>query len=454
MSREINKILVGNRGEIALRVLRACRERGIRSVAVYSDVDRASLHVAYADEAYRLGPAPASESYLRGDIILQIARDCGADAIHPGYGFLSENPDFAGACEASGIIFIGPPSGAMRMLGSKTRARQTADSVSLPRVPGSTHALESLEDARKVASAVGYPIMLKAAAGGGGKGMRAVQSEAELSAAFENARSEAERAFGSGEVYIEKLIARPRHIEIQLLADQHGSCVYLGERECSVQRRHQKVVEEAPSAIVDSDLRDRMGAAAVRLALAAGYTNAGTAEFLVDAERNFYFLEMNTRIQVEHPVTEAVTGIDLVQLQLTIAAGKELPYQQSDIKFSNHAIECRINAESAKRSFHPSPGRITKWAPPQDYNIRLDTHCFQDYVVPPFYDSLLAKLIVSGTTRSDAIDNTHNALRHFQIDGIETNLDFLTYLSSHPDFIANTHDTRWIENNLDPFLAQ
>lgn len=449
LSREINKILVGNRGEIALRVLRACRERGIRSVAVYSDVDRASLHVAYADEAYRLGPAPASESYLRGDIILQIARDCGADAIHPGYGFLSENPDFAGECEASGIIFIGPPSGAMRMLGSKTRARQTADSVSLPRVPGSTHALESLEDARKVASAVGYPIMLKAAAGGGGKGMRAVQSEAELSAAFENARSEAERAFGSGEVYIEKLIARPRHIEIQLLADQHGSCVYLGERECSVQRRHQKVVEEAPSAIVDADLRDRMGAAAVRLALAAGYTNAGTAEFLVDAERNFYFLEMNTRLQVEHPVTELVTGLDLVHLQIDIAEGKPLPFAQQDIRLRGHAIECRIYAEDPENEFFPSPGKITRLLQAGGPGVREDCGIYEGWTVPLDYDPILSKLIAYAPTRALAIERMLRVLDEYHVGGIATNLNLFRRILRDDDFRSASIDTGYLTRLLE-----
>src|SRR5580698_3460625 len=314
----MKKVLIANRGEIAVRVIRACREMGLATVAVYSDVDRGALHVLQADEAYRLGPAPAAESYLRGDLILDVAQRTGADAIHPGYGFLSENAEFAEACAATGVTFIGPPASAMRVLGSKTKARQAADAAGMPRVPGSVTGLADVAEAMRVAAGIGYPVMLKAAAGGGGKGMRAVSRAGDLAAAFTAASSEAERSFGSGEVYLEKLIERPRHIEIQLMADEHGHCVYLGERECSVQRRHQKVIEEAPSAVVSEDLRRRMGEAAVRLALSAGYVNAGTVEFLVDdkdGEQSFYFLEMNTRLQVEHPVTEMVTGLDLVRMQ-------------------------------------------------------------------------------------------------------------------------------------------
>ena len=330
--RPIRKILVANRGEIALRIVRACREMGIASVAVYSDADRAALHVLHADEAYRLGPAPASESYLRGDLILALAQQCGADAIHPGYGFLSENAAFAALCADAGMGFIGPPASAMQALGSKTRARQAADRAGMPRTPGSTHGLASVDEACSVADSIGYPVMLKAAAGGGGKGMRVIENATEMSAAFAMAGSEAQNAFGSSEVYLEKFIVRPRHIEIQIAADEHGHCVSLGERECSVQRRHQKVIEECPSAVVDEALRTRMGEAACRLALAAGYTNVGTVEFLLDAEKHFYFLEMNTRLQVEHPVTELVTGIDLVQLQIRIAEGHPLPFAQADIR--------------------------------------------------------------------------------------------------------------------------
>ena len=338
---------------------------GLATVAVYSDADRAALHVLHTDEAYRLGPAPAMESYLRGELILEVARRAGADAIHPGYGFLSENADFAEACAAAGVTFIGPSASAMRTLGSKTKARQAADAVGMPRVPGSVTGLGSVEEAARIAETIGYPVMLKAAAGGGGKGMRAVFRPEELSNAYLAASSEAERSFGSGEVYLEKLIERPRHIEIQLIADEHGGCVYLGERECSVQRRHQKVIEEAPSAVVSEDLRRRMGEAAVRLALSAGYVNAGTVEFLVDGvekpgEENFYFLEVNTRLQVEHPVTEMVTGLDLVRMQLLVAMGEPLPLRQEDVRLRGHAVECRIYAEDPENNFFPSPGLITR----------------------------------------------------------------------------------------------
>lgn len=439
---------MANRGEIALRILRACRERGIPSVAVYSDADRAALHVSYADEAYRLGPAQASESYLRGDLILDIARRADADAIHPGYGFLSENADFAADCESCGITFIGPSSSAMRMLGSKTRARQTADKAGLPRVPGSTHALESLEEARQVARDVGYPIMLKAAAGGGGKGMRAVHTEAELSGALDSARSEAERAFGSGDVYIEKLIVKPRHIEIQILADQHGHCVYLGERECSVQRRHQKVIEEAPSAIVDPEMRSRMGAAAVRLAQEAGYTNAGTAEFLVDAERNFYFLEMNTRLQVEHPVTELVTGLDLVHLQIEIAENKQLPFTQQDIQLRGHAIECRIYAEDPDNEFFPSPGKITRLLQAAGPGIREDCGIYEGWTVPLEYDPILSKVIAYAPTRALAIERMLRALDEYHVGGIATNVNLFRRILRDEKFRSAEIDTGYLERLL------
>lgn len=445
---KIEKILIANRGEIALRILRACRERGISSVAVYSDADRASLHVAHADEAYRLGPSPATESYLRGDLILEVARKSGADAIHPGYGFLSENADFAAACENAGIRFIGPSASAMRMLGSKTRARQTADAAGLPRVPGSVHALESLAEAKQVASEIGYPIMLKAAAGGGGKGMRAVHSETDLSEALENARSEAERAFGSGDVYIEKLIDRPRHIEIQILADQHGHCVYLGERECSVQRRHQKVIEEAPSAFVDDTLRSRMGEAAVRLAQAAGYTNAGTAEFLVDSDRNFYFLEMNTRLQVEHPVTELVTGLDLVHLQIQIAEGRTLPFTQQDIHLRGHAIECRIYAEDPENQFFPSPGKITRLVQASGPGIREDCGIYEGWTVPLDYDPILSKLIAYAPTRSLAIERMLRALDEYHVGGIATNVNLFRLILRDEGFRSAKIDTGYLERLL------
>ncbi len=451
MNKRIQKILIANRGEIALRVIRACRELGIASVAVYSDADRASLHVAHADEAYRLGPPAASESYLRGDLILEAAKRSGADAIHPGYGFLSENSDFAAACKAAGVRFIGPTAEAMRMLGSKTRARQTADAASLPRVPGSVRALESVAEARKVAEQVGYPIMLKAAAGGGGKGMRAVYAEAELADAFENARSEAERAFGSGDVYIEKLIENPRHIEVQILADHHGNCVYLGERECSVQRRHQKVIEEAPSAIVDTAMRARMGETAVRLAQAAKYTNAGTVEFLVDAERNFYFLEMNTRLQVEHPVTELVTGLDLVHLQIQIAEGAPLPFAQQDVSLRGHAIECRIYAEDPENEFFPSPGKITRLLHASGPGIREDCGIYEGWTVPLDYDPILSKLIAYAPTRSMAIERMLRALGEYHVGGIATNVGLFRRILRDEDFRTANIDTGYLERLLAAF---
>ncbi len=445
---KIQKILVANRGEIALRVIRACKELGISTVAVYSDADRTSLHVAHADEAYRLGPAAASESYLRGDLILQAARQSGADAIHPGYGFLSENAEFAAACEAANIRFIGPTADAMRMLGSKTRARQTADAASLPRVPGSVSALGSITEAKQVAAQVGYPVMLKAAAGGGGKGMRAVHAEADLGEAFENARSEAERAFGSGDVYIEKLIENPRHIEIQILADHHGHCVYLGERECSVQRRHQKVIEEAPSAIVDPELRARMGDTAVRLAQAAGYTNAGTVEFLVDAARNFYFLEMNTRLQVEHPVTELVTGLDLVHLQIQIAEGEPLPFSQRDVQLRGHAIECRIYAEDPDNEFFPSPGKITRLLHASGPGIREDCGIYEGWTVPLDYDPILSKLIAYAPTRAMAIERMLRALGEYYVGGIATNVSLFRRILRDQDFRSANIDTGYLERLL------
>ncbi len=442
------KVLIANRGEIALRIIRACRELGLPTVAVYSDADRAAPHVLEADEAYRLGPAPAPESYLRGDLILEIAQRSGAGAIHPGYGFLSENADFAQACEGAGIKFIGPSSSAMRILGSKTNARQAADEAGMPRTPGCVHALASPEEAADVAASVGYPVMLKAAAGGGGKGMRAVFSPHDLPSAFASASSEAERAFGSGEVYLEKLIERPRHIEIQILADEHGHCVSLGERECSVQRRHQKVIEEAPSPIVDPDLRRRMGEAAVLLARSAGYTNAGTIEFLVDDKQNFYFLEMNTRLQVEHPVTELVTGHDLVHLQIRIAQGEPLPFAQNDVQLRGHAIECRVYAEDPANGFLPSPGRITRLLQPGGPGIREDSGIYEGWVVPVDYDPMLSKLIAFAPTRDLAIARLLRALDEYVIGGIRTNLGLFRRILTDADFRAARIDTGYLDRLL------
>ena len=452
MPQVIRKILIANRGEIAVRIIRACRELGIQTVAVYSDADRAAPHVAAADEAYRLGPPPASESYLRGDLILEIARRTNADAIHPGYGFLSENASFAEACVRAGMIFIGPPADAMRSLGSKTLARQAADRAGMPRVPGSVTGLADAEEALAVAQGIGYPVMLKAAAGGGGKGMRAVHAAEDLPEAFAAASSEAERSFGSGEVYLEKLILRPRHIEIQLLADAHGTCLYLGERECSVQRRHQKVIEEAPSAVVSPALRQSMGEAAVRLALAAGYRNAGTVEFLVDdaggPNEAFYFLEMNTRLQVEHPVTELVTGLDLVRLQILVAEDHPLPLTQADVVLRGHAIECRIYAEDPANNFFPSPGRITQLVQPAGPGVREDGALYAGYEVPLDYDPMLSKLICYGHNREAAIDRMLAALDQYVIGGIQTNLGLFRRILLDPDFRAARIDTGYLERLL------
>ncbi|MEO8735523.1 MAG: acetyl-CoA carboxylase biotin carboxylase subunit [Edaphobacter sp.] len=448
MRRTIQKVLIANRGEIALRVIRACRELGLATVAVYSDADRAGLHVLHADEAYRLGPAPAAESYLRGDLILEIAQRSGADAVHPGYGFLSENADFAEACATAGVTFIGPPASAMRVLGSKTRARQAADAAGMPRVPGTVTGLESVEEALCVAAGIGYPVMLKAAAGGGGKGMRAVASPDDLASAYAAAGSEAERSFGSGEMYLEKLIERPRHIEIQLMADEHGGCLYLGERECSVQRRHQKVIEEAPSAVVSEALRRRMGEAAVRLALSAGYVNAGTVEFLVDDAENFYFLEMNTRLQVEHPVTEMVTGLDLVHMQIKVAMGEPLGLSQDDVRLRGHAVECRIYAEDPENNFFPSPGRITRLAQPSGPGIREDCGVYEGWTVPLEYDPMLSKLVAFAETREMAIDRMLRALDEYSIGGIKTNIGLFRRILMDADFRAARIDTGYLERLL------
>ena len=442
------KILIANRGEIAVRILRACRELGIRSVAVYSDVDRASLHVSKADEAYYLGAPLASESYLNIEKILAVARRAGADAIHPGYGFLSENPKFPRACKEAGIKFIGPTAEAMETMGSKTGARRAMEKAGVPFVPGSLRGLNSVEEAEQVAGRIGYPVMLKAASGGGGKGMRLVLKREELRSALESAKSEAARSFGDDEVYIEKAIANPRHIEMQVLADEHGHTVYLGERECSIQRRHQKVLEEAPSAIVDPDMRRRMGEVAVRVAQAANYTNAGTVEFLVDQEKNFYFLEMNTRLQVEHPVTELTTGLDLVHLQIHIAAGGELPFQQEDIAIRGHAIECRIYAEDPDNHYFPSPGKITTLLPPAGPGIRHDSGSYEGWTVPIDYDPLLAKLIGYGTDREQAILRLQRALHEYFVGGIQTNISLFQRILADPDFLAARLDTGYLERLL------
>ena len=442
------KILIANRGEIAVRVIRACHEMGITAVAVYSEVDRAALHVRKADEAYPIGAAAAAESYLNIGKILDVARQSGAEAIHPGYGFLSENARFAQACVDVGVKFIGPKVAAMNAMGSKTRARQAMERAGVPFVPGTSRGLESIEEAEEVAARIGYPVMLKAAAGGGGKGMRLVHTPDQLKSSLDAARSEAERSFGDSEVYIEKAILNPRHIEMQILADEHGNTLYLGERECSLQRRHQKVLEEAPSPIVDLDMRRRMGEVAVRVVRAANYTNAGTVEFLVDQRKNFYFLEMNTRLQVEHPVTELVTGLDLVHLQIRIAAGEKLPLRQEDVQIRGHAMECRIYAEDPDNNYFPSPGKITLLLEPSGPGIRTDSGMYEGWTVPMDYDPLLAKLIGYGSDREQAIARLTRALDEYFVGGIKTNIALFRRILADPDFRAGKLDTGFLDRLL------
>jgi len=442
------KILIANRGEIAVRVIRACHELGLRAVAVYSDADRASLHVRLADEAYHVGPAPSRESYLRIDRVMDVARRAGCDALHPGYGFLAENPELARACAAQKVTFIGPSAAAMQKLGSKTAARQMARTAGVPRVPGSLEPIEKLEEAERVAHEAGFPIMLKAVAGGGGKGLRKVASIAELHAAWRDAASEAQNAFGDGRLYIEKYLDRPRHIEVQIFGDTHGRVAYLGERECSVQRRHQKVIEEAPSPVVDAAMRCALGEAACKLARAGGYVNAGTVEFLVDAKKNFYFLEMNTRLQVEHPVTELVTGFDLVKMQIRVAAGDPLPPWRAEISPRGHAIECRIYAEDPDNNFFPSPGKILARCVPAGPGVRLDDGVYPGWTVPTEYDPLLGKLIVWAENRGEAIARMRRALDEYSISGIKTNIGFFKRLFTEPEFVRGEVHTRWLDEWL------
>jgi len=443
----VRKVLVANRGEIAVRVVRALREMGIASVAAYSDADRGSLAVRLADEAAYLGPSPSSESYLRIDGVIDAAKRHGAEAIHPGYGFLSENADFAEASAAAGIKFIGPPAQAIRKLGSKTAARQLAIAAGAPVVPGTERALSDWEEARAAANSLGYPVLLKASAGGGGKGMRRVDRESELQSALRDAGSEAGRAFGNSEVYVEKLLVEPRHIEIQILGDHHGNLVHLGERECSIQRRHQKVIEECPSPFMAShpDLRERMGEAAVKVARAAGYTNAGTVEFLVDRDANVYFLEVNTRLQVEHPVTELVTGLDLVEWQLKIAAGEGLTFRQEDVTWRGSAIECRIYAEDPNHDFMPAPGKILHLTEPSGPGIRLDSGIFQGWNVPLEYDPLLAKLAAWGPTRDVAIRRLDRALSEYVLTGVRNNIAFFREVLADMEFREGRLSTSFLE---------
>jgi acetyl-CoA carboxylase biotin carboxylase subunit len=440
------KVLIANRGEIALRVIRACKELGIRTVAVYSEADRESLHVRFADEEVCIGPPPARESYLNIPRIIAAAEITGADAIHPGYGFLAENAEFSEICARSDLTFIGPTPQQIRLMGDKAAARRTMREVGVPIVPG-TDAISDAVEAAAAATEIGFPVLIKAAAGGGGKGMRVAQDAEEFAKQFAMARNEASAAFGDDSVYIEKYLARPRHIEFQILGDQHGRIVHLGERDCSVQRRHQKLVEEAPSPALTPELREAMGDAAVRGAAAIDYVGAGTIEMLLNEDNSFYFMEMNTRIQVEHPVTEMVTGYDLVKEQIRAAAG--LPISVAEVvEFRGHSIECRINAEDPERNFAPSPGVITTYHPPGGPGVRLDTHVYAGYRVPPFYDSLLAKVIVHGSTREEALARMRNALSSFMLEGVHTTIPFLLQLMDNPDFVAGDVDTKFLERML------
>jgi acetyl-CoA carboxylase biotin carboxylase subunit len=444
------KVLIANRGEIAVRIIRACRELGIIPVAVYSDVDRASVHVRLADEAYPIGPAPSTESYLVIEKILGAARYASCDAIHPGYGFLAENPALARACRDSKIAFIGPSAEAMEQLGSKTAARHTARDIGTPTVAGTLDPIKDISELAEIARKIGLPIVLKAVAGGGGKGMRVVEHEHDLKSAWRDAASEAQNAFGDERVYVEKYLERPRHIEMQILADHHGHIVYLGERECSVQRRHQKVIEEAPSAIMTADLRQAMGEAAVKLARAGNYTNAGTVEFLVDADRKFYFLEMNTRLQVEHPVTEMVTSQDLVKLQMRIAADEKLPFTQKEVEIRGHAIECRIYAEDPDNNFFPSPGKILDRMVPGGPGIRSDDGVYAGWTVPNEYDPMLGKLIAWGRDRQEAIARLQRALGEYHASGIKTNISLFRRILASANFQKAAIYTRWLDDFLQP----
>ena len=445
------KILIANRGEIAVRIIRACRELGIRCVTVYSTADRTSLHAQIADESICIGPPATKDSYLNMNAIIQAALNAGADAIHPGFGFLSENAEFARLCEKNGITFIGPSYKSIEMLGDKAAAKETMAAAGVPVIPGSKGAVKSLAEAKKIAEKCGYPVLVKASAGGGGRGIRRVDSPKELEAQMTAAQQEAKNFFGDDTVYIEKFLINPHHVEIQMIADKQGNYIYLGERDCSMQRRNQKVLEECPSPIVDSELRKQMGEAAVTAAKQCGYYNAGTIEFLVDENRDFYFMEMNTRIQVEHPITEEVTGFDIVKAQIEIAAGLPLRVTQKDIKLRGHAIECRINAENPNMNFRPSPGTINALYVPGGPGIRIDGAVYQGYTITPYYDSMISKLIAHGSDRDDAIRKMRWALAEFIVDGVDTNIDFQLQIIKQPEFLSGNYDigflNRFVEKN-------
>jgi acetyl-CoA carboxylase biotin carboxylase subunit len=442
------KILIANRGEIALRVIRACRELGVQTVAVYSEADRESLHVRFADDDVCIGPAPARESYLNIPRIIAAAEIAGADAIHPGYGFLAENAEFAETCVASNIAFIGPSAQQIRVMGDKAAARKAMQDVGVPIIPGTPGPIEDPDEALKFAREIGFPVIIKAAAGGGGKGMRVATDPEDFGRSLQLARSEALSAFGNGDVYVEKYLARPRHIEFQIMGDRHGNVIHLGERDCSVQRRHQKLIEEAPSPALTDDLREKMGEAAVRGAKAIDYVGAGTIEMLLNEDKSYYFMEMNTRIQVEHPVTEMLTGVDLVKEQIRVASGEKLSVKPP-VERRGHVIECRVNAEDPARNFQPSPGRIDVFHPPGGPGVRLDTHVYAGYSVPPFYDSLLAKLICQGRDRPEALRRMQVALESFIIEGVTTTIPFLARVMANPRFKEGAVDTKFLERETD-----
>ncbi len=444
----MNKILIANRGEIAVRIIRACKEMNIKTVAVYSEADKDALHTRLADEAVCIGPASPQKSYLNIKNIIEAACITNADTIHPGFGFLSENPAFARICEESKIKFIGPNSKVIELLGNKASSKEVMRDAGVPVIPGSDGSVKGLKDALSIAEKIGYPVMLKASAGGGGKGIRIANGPKELETNYNIVKQEAKISFNDDEIYLEKFIKNPRHVEIQILADEHGNVIHLGERDCTIQRNHQKMIEETPSTAIDDKLRNKMGNAAVKAAKATGYSSCGTVEFLVDSDKNFYFMEMNTRIQVEHPITEMRTGIDIVKAQIRIAGGDELKLKQKDIEFRGHSIECRINAENPSKNFMPSPGLINEINLPGGNGIRVDTAIYNGYVIPPNYDSMIAKIIVHGVNRNEAIAKMKRALEELVIDGVDTNRDFLFNIIKDPDFIRGNFDTSFIETNF------
>ena len=444
----INKILIANRGELAVRIIRACKEMNIKTVAVYSEVDKDAMHVKLAYEAICIGPAKSSKSYLNFKNIIEAANITGADAIHPGFGFLSENSQFAKICEESNIKFIGPNYKVIELMGNKSNAKELMKNAGVPVIPGSDGSVKGLKDAIKIANEIGYPVMLKAAAGGGGKGIRIVNIPEELESNYNIVKQEAKLSFNDDEIYIEKFVKNPRHVEIQILADEHGNVIHLGERDCSIQRRNQKVIEETPSTAIDDKLRNKMGEAAIKAVKASGYTSCGTIEFLVDSDKNFYFMEMNTRIQVEHPITEERTGIDIVKAQIRISAGEPLKIKQKDVKFNGYSIECRINAENPAKNFRPCPGTITGVILPGGNGVRVDTAIYSGYTIPSNYDSMIAKIITHGDTRNEAISKMKRALEETVIEGVDTNIDFLFKIIKNPTFIRGNFDTSFIEKEI------